>query len=271
MTLLAVLLAVVAVLLGVRRPTADWSRAEPGGAVDLRPPAGRSAPALLLGTAGAAGLLVSGALVDGPRGLVLAATLVLVAATAGRLAVLRRRRRSADRRAREVVEGCSVLAANLRVGQVPSRALATAAAACPVLRPAHEMLLLGGEVTAAWFRQAAEPGAGGLRELARAWQVASLSGASLGGTLEQVAAGQSAEQALRAVVGGELAAPRATGKLMAALPLLGLGMGYLLGGDPVGWLLSGPAGWTCTLLGAGLACAGVLWIEALARAAAEQG
>jgi tight adherence protein B len=140
-----------------------------------------------------------------------------------------------------------------------------------VLRPAHETLLLGGDVTAAWVRQAVEPGAGGLRELARAWQVANRSGASLGATLEQVAAGQSADQALRAVVSSELAAPRATGKLMAALPLLGLGMGYLLGGDPVGWLLSGPAGWACTVLGAALACVGVLWIEALARAVAEQG
>lgn len=271
MTVLAVLLAVVAVLLGVRRPTAAWARTDPGGAVDLPASARRSTPALLLLTAGVVGPLVAGLLLDGTRGLMVAMTAVLVVATAGRLAVLRRRRRSADRRAREVVEGCSVLAANLRVGQVPSRALATAAAACPVLRPAHETLLLGGDVTAAWSRQAAEPGAGGLRELARAWQVASLSGASLGGTLEQVAAGQSAEQALRAVVGSELAAPRATGKLMAALPLMGLGMGYLLGGDPVDWLLSGPAGWTCTVLGLGFACAGVLWIEALARAAAEQG
>ena len=271
MSVLAVLLAVAAVLLGVRRPTAGWARADPAGPVGSSPPARRSAPSLLLTAAGVTGPLVLGALLDGARGLVLAGTLVLVVATAVRLAVLRRRRRSADRRAREVVEGCSVLAANLRVGQVPSRALATAAAACPVLRPAHETLLLGGDVGAAWVRQAAEPGAGGLRELARAWQVANLSGASLGGTLEQVAAGQSAEQALRAVVGSELAAPRATGKLMAALPLLGLGMGYLLGGDPVAWLLSGPAGWTCTVLGAGLACAGVLWIEALARAAAEQG
>ena len=53
--------------------------------------------------------------------------------------------------------------------------------------------------------------------------MAARTGASLGSTLEQVAAGQSADQALRAVVGGELAAPRATGKLMAALPALGLG------------------------------------------------
>ncbi|SDR73608.1 tight adherence protein B [Friedmanniella luteola] len=274
MTLLAVLLAVAAALLGVTRPAAGWARADVVDQADPAPRTGgspRSARVVVLALGGAAGSLVLGAVLAGLRGVVLASAVGLVAVTAGRLGVLRARRRAADRTAREVVEGCTVLAANLRVGQVPGLALATAAAACPVLRPAHETQLLGGDVTAVWSRQAARPGAGGLRELARAWRVATRSGASLGSTLEQVALGQSADQALRAVVGGELAAPRATGKLMAALPALGLGMGYLLGGDPIGWLVAGPAGWVCAVLGVALACAGVLWIEALARAASEQG
>ncbi|GAA1824675.1 type II secretion system F family protein [Microlunatus capsulatus] len=270
MTGLAVLLAVVAVLLGVPRPVRGWSRSAPpvppATAGRTRPPA----RAVLLAAAGLAALPVLAGLLGGARAAVPGVAGALVLATAARLVVLALARRAADRTAAEVVQGCTVLAANLRVGQVPSRALATAAAACPVLRPAHETLLLGGDVTEVWLRQATGPGAGGLRELARAWQVASRSGASLGSTLEQVAAGQSADQALRAVVGGELAAPRATGKLMAALPVLGLGMGYLLGGDPVGWLTAGPAGWACTVLGTALACTGVLWIEALARAASVQ-
>ena len=70
------------------------------------------------------------------------------------------------------------------------------------------------------------------------------------------------------MVGSKLAAPRATGKLMAALPALGIGMGYLIGGNPLQWLAAGPPGWACLLLGVGLACAGVLWIENLARRAA---
>lgn len=270
MTGLAVLLAVAAVLLGVPRPAQGWSRSAP----PVPPPAAGTtrlpARAALLAVGGLVALPVLAGLLGGARVAVLGVAAALVLATAARLVVLGLARRAADRTAAEVVQGCTVLAANLRVGQVPSRALATAAAACPVLRPAHETLVLGGDVTAVWLRQATGPGAGGLRELARAWQVASCSGASLGSTLEQVAAGQSADQALRAVVGGELAAPRATGKLMAALPVLGLGMGYLLGGDPVGWLTAGPAGWACTVLGVALACAGVLWIEALARAASVQ-
>jgi tight adherence protein B len=202
---------------------------------------------------------------------VLAAAAVVVLATAARLALLRLSWTASERTARSVVEGCTVLAASLRVGLVPAQALASAAVSCPLLRPAHETLLLGGDVPAVWLRQAADPGAGGLRELARAWQVAHRTGASLTSTLEQVAAGQSADQALRSVVASELAAPRATGKLMAALPLLGIGMGYLLSGDPIGWLTAGVAGWTCLLLGVALASAGVLWIESLSRHVSVQG
>ncbi len=224
-------------------------------------------PLVLVCGAGAGGLLALALSLDGTRGAVLAVSAGLVLATGGRLTVLWLRRRAADRVAKDVVEGCAVLAANLRVGQVPSRALQTAAAACPTLQPAHETLLLGGDVAAVWFRQAAGPGAGGLRELARAWRVAERTGASLASTLDQVVAGQTGDQALREVVAGELAAPRATGKVMAVLPALGLGMGYLLGGEPLRWLAAGPAGWTCSVLGVALACGGVLWIEALARAA----
>ncbi len=267
MSAVAALLAATAVLLGVRRPGGGWSRSTAGEGRKDPPPAHRPVPLVLVAGAGAGGLPALALFVDGARGCVLAVSGVLVLATAGRLTVLWLRRRAAEQVARGVVEGCAVLAANLRVGQVPSRALQTAAAACPVLRPAHETLHLGGDVAAVWFRQAAGPGAGGLRELARAWRVAERTGASLTSTLEQVVAGQTSDRALQQVVASELSAPRATGKVMAALPALGLGMGYLLGGDPLQWLAAGPAGWTCTVLGVALACGGVLWIEALARAA----
>ena len=89
-------------------------------------------------------------------------------------------------------------------------------------------------------------------------------------SLEQVAAALAAEQDLRAVVAGELSAPRATGKVMAVLPGCGVGLGYLLGGEPIGWLLGGPLGWGCLLAGVILASLGVLWIEALARRAAQR-
>ena len=88
-------------------------------------------------------------------------------------------------------------------------------------------------------------------------------------TLGQVSAGLVADQSLNAVVAGELSAPRATGKVMAALPVCGIVLGYLLGGDPIDWLLDHPVGWGCLLAGVLLACLGVLWIETLARRVAR--
>ena len=272
MTWLTTLLALTVVLLLVPSdPRSRWNRSQPTLTPTSNRTTARPSGGALLVAAVLAGALALGPALGGMRGFVLAAAAALVGATATRMAVLRLGRMTAQRTARSVVEGCTVLAANLRIGLVPTQALASAAGGCPLLRPAHQTLLLGGDVTTVWLRQAAEPGAEGLRELARAWQVAHRTGASLTSTLEQVAAGQSADLTLRALVASELAASRATGKLMAALPLLGVGMGYLLGGDPVGWLLAGPAGWICLLLGVALACAGVLWIESLSRRVSVRG
>ena len=88
-------------------------------------------------------------------------------------------------------------------------------------------------------------------------------------TQEAVARGGAPQPAtMGEIVSAELAAPRSTGKVMAVLPLVGIGLGYLLGGRPLSWLVAGPLGWACLLLGLLLAAAGVLWIERLARAAA---
>jgi tight adherence protein B len=113
------------------------------------------------------------------------------------------------------------------------------------------------------------PGHGGLADLARAWRVSADTGSPLAHSLEQVSDALTADLALRTVVAGELSAPRATGKIMAVLPFFGLGMGYLLGGDPVAYLLSSPWGWGCLVVGVGLASAGVLWIDRLAHVATE--
>jgi tight adherence protein B len=179
------------------------------------------------------------------RGAVLASAGLLVAVTTGRLIVSYRRRRST--------------------------ALAIAAADCDVLREGHRAHTLGGDVVSVWRQQARHRGHIGLLDLARAWQVSVETGAAMSSMLDQVATSLSADQSLIGVVNSELAAARATSKVMAALPLCGIGLGYLLGGDPAHWLLAGPAGWACLLLGVLLACVGVLWIEALARRASPEG
>lgn len=271
--------AVLATLLAVRRPAARnlRSRLAPPASADVldthrrrRIPRRQSGVTLailiiLLGLITAAGYL------DGPRGAVLTTAVVLIMGTVARLVARYRRRRSARRARADVAHACTVLASYLRVGQVPSAALAIAAADCEVLREGHQAHTLGGDVVPVWRQQAQRAGYRGLLELARAWQISLETGAPMSSTLDQVATSLSADQELNRVVNSELAAARATSKVMAALPPCGIGIGYLLGGDPARWLLAGPAGWACLLAGIFLACAGVLWIEALARRATTDG
>jgi tight adherence protein B len=204
------------------------------------------------------------------RGAVLACASFVAGATVARLITHHRRRRSALRVRADVAHACTVLASYLRVGQVPSAALAIAAADCQVLREGHQAATLGGDVVEVWRQQSRRAGHSGLLELARAWQVSIETGAPMSTTLDQVAASLAADQALTRVIDSELATARATSKVMAALPACGVGIGYLLGGDPGRWLLAGPPGWACLLVGVLLACAGVLWIEGLARQASGE-
>lgn len=217
------------------------------------------------------GLIIGVGYMTEAPGAVLASAALLVVLTAARLVAQHRQRRSARRARAAVALACTVLASYLRVGQVPSAALAIAAADCEVLRDGHHAHSLGGDVGHIWRQQARRAGCNGLLDLARAWQVSVETGAPMSSTLDQVAASLSADQELIRVVNSELSAARATSKVMAALPLCGVGIGYLLGGDPARWLLAGPAGWACLLSGVLLACGGVLWIEALARRASAEG
>ena len=208
-------------------------------------------------------------MLDGPRGAMLAGSGLMILLTSVRLVGQQRRSRSTVRTRVAVSRACTALAAQLRIGQVPAEALASAAGDHPVLIESQRVSAIGGDVPRTWRAQAErDGGSAGLAELARAWQVSIDTGAPMSTTLEQVAAGLSADRNLQSVIAGELAAPRATSKVMAVLPACGIGIGYLLGGDPVGWLLAGPPGWGCLFVGVLLACAGVLWIEALAHQAA---
>ena len=270
--------AVLATLFAVPRPAAQnlSSRLAPQPRASVADARGASRTRRRSWTALAIMIIVPGMIIAGGHfgkgaGAVVASAALLIAGTAAHLFGQYRRRRSAHHARADVAQACAVLASYLRVGQVPSAALAIAAADCEVLRTGHQAHTLGGDVVDVWRQQARLPGHGGLLELGRAWQVSVETGAPMSSTLDQVAASLSADQELTQVINSELAAARATSKVMAALPPCGIGIGYLLGGDPAGWLLDGPAGWACLLAGILLACAGVLWIEALARRASADG
>jgi tight adherence protein B len=270
MTALCLVGTVVAVLLATVGPAGRGLRVRlsPQGRPQRRP---RRWPLVSLGVVVMLGVWTGSAALAGGRGAMLAVAGSIVAATTLWLVRQRARRRSAQAAQVAVAHACEVLASHLRVGQVPTEALFVAAQDCPVLLPARQVQDVGGDVTRVWREQAGGAGHAGLLELARAWQVCTETGAPLAPTLEQVAAALSAEESLRAMVAGELASPRATSKVMAALPACGIGLGYLLGGDPIRWLLAGPLGWVCVVAGVLMACLGVLWIEMLARQASGHG
>lgn len=92
-------------------------------------------------------------------------------------------------------------------------------------------------------------------------------GAPLATSLERAA--EHAEERIDALLGRQsaLAAPRATGRILSWLPLLGLGLGVLMGSDPVGVLTGSILGVLTGLLGLGLAFAGRRWTAALVHRA----
>jgi tight adherence protein B len=214
---------------------------------------------------GALGVVVVLGVLAGPAAAAVALA-VLIAAGAGiRLVRLAAQTRAEHAVRTEVANACSVIANQVRVGRIPAEALVVAAEDAAVLAVPSRVQRTGGDVVGALLDQAAAPGCQGLRDLARAWRVGTSTGAPMADLLDQVAKALRADQAVERTVGSELAGPRATGKMMAVLPLCGIGLGYVLGGDPIGFLVGGPLGWGCLVGGAALAAAGVLWIEWLAR------
>ena len=208
--------------------------------------------------------MVGGAAIDGTTGAAIAFAVAAPVATA--VSVWRRhtRRSAVVRNAAAVMSAARLLAGLLRLGHVPSAALRLAARDAPVLAEIVAVEQVGGEVAPLLRRAGTRGGSEGLAELGAAWEVAERTGASLGATLDALAERLTAAGNLQDVVNAELAAPRATGRLLAVLPLAGLLLGYGLGGDPLAFLTGSPAGQLSLVAGITLGCAGVLWTERIA-------
>lgn len=106
-----------------------------------------------------------------------------------------------------------------------------------------------------------------LHDLQLSLRMSECAGAPLATSLERAA--EHAEERIDALLGRQsaLAAPRATGRILSWLPLLGLGLGVLMGSDPVGVLTGSILGALTGLLGLWLAFAGRRWTAALVHRA----
>ncbi|XVQ10861.1 type II secretion system F family protein [Spirillospora sp. CA-255316] len=112
-------------------------------------------------------------------------------------------------------------------------------------------------------------GAEGLRMLAASWRIGAERGGTLATVLDGLATALRDEETQRQEVTTQLAGPRATARLLAALPLLGLGMAVALGSNPLSFLFGTALGLGCLCTGLALNLTGFWWTHRLARAAEE--
>jgi tight adherence protein B len=179
-----------------------------------------------------------------------------------------RRRTEADRERARAVEACAALAAELRAGRPPDAALGAVRSlavgpTADVLAAAAAAASLGGDVPEVLARGAPSTASPALlRGLAACWSLCASTGAGLAAAVERLEAAERDALDRRREVRTELAGPRATARMLAALPVLGLLLAGGLGASPA-WLVSSPLGLACLVLGAGLDALGLLWTRRL--------
>jgi len=183
-----------------------------------------------------------------------------------RFEAMRERRTRPQRWRTSVIELCDAMAAELSAGRTPDEAFTAAAA---VLDPhvSRELLHTSRPPPEHLDKLATRPGAEGLRLLAACWRIGAERGGTLATVLDGLAGALRDEEAQRQDVSVQLAGPRATARLLAALPLLGLAMAAALGAHPVPFLCGTLPGLACLITGMALNLLGLHWTRALAKSA----
>lgn len=171
------------------------------------------------------------------------------------------RRRRAHERMR-VVQALGALSAELQAGQPPVAALSSAGGDPSVWPATLAAVHLGEDVSVALAADAALHPV--LNHLAACWRVAADSGSGLAPAVTQLAASARSSEDVRVHLEAELAGPRATARMLAGLPFVGLGFGMMLGADPITWLLTSPFGFACLAAGLALTALGSWWTGRIA-------
>ena len=166
------------------------------------------------------------------------------------------------RRRRRVIEACAALASELRSGQPMRSALPSALDG--VAPHAVGAARWGGDVPEALRRDAEADRMPLWRSVAACWEVSESSGAGLAVALERLTAAARSAEEVRVQLQAHLAAPRATARMLALLPAIGILLGMSLGGDPLGWLLGTTIGRLCLLGGVVLTGLGLWWVHRIA-------
>jgi tight adherence protein B len=106
-----------------------------------------------------------------------------------------------------------------------------------------------------------------LARCANLLELSSQSGSSVNEALTQVADKLMNRRNQEQLIATELASTKATVFVLAGLPIMGAGMGFMLGADSISWLFGTSAGRVCLVLGLGLELVGWLWIKRLLNCA----
>ena len=221
-----------------------------------------AAPAVLGG--------LTGLLLAGPGGALAGA---LVAFTVRRRQARHRAAAAAAAAAAQLADAVSRITEELRAGSHPAAALAGVRADGPlardILAPAAAAARLGDNVAAALRRGAVgRPGIGpDVERIAVAWSLAERHGIPLAELLGSAHHDIRWRVRFGATVRAQLAGPRATAHVLTALPLLGLGLGQLVGADPIAVLRGGVLGQMLLVIGVTLVAAGSAWSERILRSA----
>ena len=102
-----------------------------------------------------------------------------------------------------------------------------------------------------------------LASCANLLELSSQSGSSINEALTHVADKLMMRRNQEQLIATELASTKATVFVLAGLPIMGAGMGLMLGSDSISWLLGSTAGRVCLALGIALELLGWLWIKRL--------
>jgi tight adherence protein B len=181
--------------------------------------------------------------------------------------------RTATATANQLADALGRITEELRAGALPAAALGGTDADGPlarvVLAPAATAAALGEGVPAALTTAAdGHPAvAGDVRRVARAFALAERHGVPAADLLASVLGDIRWRAAFTGRIRAQLAGPRATAAVLAALPGLGIALGELVGAGPLAVLRSGVLGQLLVLVGAGLVAAGAAWTERILRTA----
>ena len=189
----------------------------------------------------------------------------------GATLLLRRRTRMVQRaralEASALQSALDVLVGELRAGAHPvaafdvaSREVMGPVSACMGAVAARARL---GADVAAGLRQVARSSRlpGHWERLALFWRLAQRHGLAIATLMRAAQRDVVERQRFSARVDAGMAGARTTAAVLAGLPVLGIGLGQLIGADPVGFLSSDGAGGCLLVVGVTLACCGLLWSD----------